>query len=157
MNRLKVLCLGVLSPNAHISLAYWRLSSLLQSLLPESLFRARFWQFHPKKRSDNDRLRTDGIASKRINNKAKSIERTGKRGLPLPLLTYSASIRPRVSFISILENNNLRVSRGSPRNRFKPDYHLHLDLIQLSLDTLTPINLTKQKTTIFKGREHKKN
>jgi len=30
---------------------------------------------------------------------------------------------------SILENNNLRVSSGSPRNRFKTHYHLHLDLI----------------------------
>jgi len=56
---------------------------------------------------------------KRINIKARSIERIGKRLLPLPLLAYLASIRLTVKFISILENNNLRVSWGSPRNLFK--------------------------------------
>jgi hypothetical protein len=35
------------------------------------------------------------------------------------LLAYLASIRLTVKFISILENNNLRVSWGSPRNLFK--------------------------------------
>jgi len=47
-----------------------------------------------------------------------------QRCLPLPELAYSASIRLTVKLISILENNNLRVSWGSPRNGFKPDYHL---------------------------------
>jgi len=122
MNLLNVIWSGVFSPNSQISRANWRFLSLLQS------------------------LRTDGIASKRINIKAKSMERTGKRLLPLPVLAYSASIRLTVKFISILENNNLRVSQGSPRNRFKPRYHLHSRLFHLSLDTLTPINITKPKT-----------
>jgi hypothetical protein len=70
------------------------------------------------------KLPDNGIASKRMNIRAKSMERTGKRGLPTTEPTYLTSIRLTVRLISILENNNLRVSSGSPRNRFKLRYHL---------------------------------
>lgn len=127
INLLEVVCLGVLSPNPHVSLAYCLFSSRLQSFLMEGIL-----ETHEQQSQNHG---THGVAR------------------PTPTnVRYSSSIRLTAKFISILENNNLWVSRGSPRNRFKLDYHLSLDLFQLSLDTYTSKNLTKPKSPLSRKR-----
>jgi hypothetical protein len=60
--------------------------------------------------------------------RARSMERTGYRGLPFPELAYLDSIVVVVRLISMVEKRSLRVSRGRHSKPYETVYHLHHDL-----------------------------